>query len=106
MCCRDPRRGGGLPELPPQDPAVRAHQHRPNHPESGFVCLRGDAHQRGHGERENENVCLGHSVPVVVSVGVCNDTQGDKRKTNNNEKTKSEMSGGKRWDKEEQKEMN
>ena len=56
VCCRDPRCGGSLPELPSQDPTVRAHQHRPNHPESGLVCLRGDAHQRGHGEGENEKV--------------------------------------------------
>lgn len=49
--CRDPGGGGSLPELPAQDPAVRTHQHRPDHPESGFVCVRGDAHQRGHGER-------------------------------------------------------
>lgn len=50
VCRRDPGGGGGLPELPAQDPAVRAHQYRPDHPESGLVGVRGDAHQRGHGE--------------------------------------------------------
>lgn len=52
MCCRDPGCGGGLSELPPQDPAVRTHKHRPHHPEGGLVGLWGDAHQRGHGETE------------------------------------------------------